>query len=100
MLLVALADQKERYGIYHFTNEGRTSWYEFAREIYRQAREKKLVNRDVEIMPITTEEYPTRARRPRNSFLCKDKVKDAFGVSIRSWQSALSEHLDELKESQ
>jgi len=90
-----VAEGRNEYGIYHFANEGRTNWYAFAREIYEQAHRRGLVNNEVEIMPIATEEYPTRAKRPRNSYLSKEKVKRVFGVKIRSWQEALQEYLDE-----
>lgn len=87
----------DRYGIYHYTNIGNTSWYEFAREIYRQAMRTGLVNRDVDIVPITTEKYPTRAMRPPYSCLSTEKIRDTFGVTIRSWHEALRECIEELK---
>ncbi len=90
-----IAEGRNEYGIYHFANEGRTNWYVFAREIYEQGRKRGLVNNEVEIIPIPTEEYPTRAKRPRNSYLSKERVKSVFGVTIRSWEKALQEYLAE-----
>jgi dTDP-4-dehydrorhamnose reductase len=95
----AILDIVERrvipYGIYHYTNEGRTNWYEFAAEIYRQAREHGLARPGVELVPVGSAEYPTRARRPRNSFLSKEKIRNTFGVAIRDWRDALRSYFDE-----
>jgi dTDP-4-dehydrorhamnose reductase len=59
----------DKYGIYHATNEGYCSWYEFACEIFM------LAGLDVEVGPIKTEDYPTKAKRPRNSCINKRKLK-------------------------
>ncbi|MBM4314936.1 MAG: dTDP-4-dehydrorhamnose reductase [Deltaproteobacteria bacterium] len=88
----------DRYGIYHFTNEGRTHWHAFAAAIYQAARERGLLEREVKITPITTDQYPTRARRPANSYMSKEKIRRVFGISIRPWQEALSELIEELTE--
>lgn len=79
------------FGTYHFTNEGWTTWFEFAGEIHRLAREAGILTRDVRLVPIKTDQYPTKAVRPANSCLCKEKIKAAFGIPIRSWQTALGE---------
>ena len=79
------------YGTFHFTNEERTNWFEFAREIYRQAGQAGLLNREVRLIPIKTDQYPTRALRPANSCLSKQKIKEAFKITIRPWQDALNE---------
>ena len=77
------------YGTYHFTNEGRTNWFEFASLILELAGKHHLVDRKVRLTPIKTEEYPTKAMRPANSYLSKEKIKTMLGISIRSWQEAL-----------
>ena len=79
------------YGTFHFTNEERTNWFEFAREIYRQAGQAGLLNREVRLIPIKTDQYPTRTLRPANSCLSKKKIKDVFNIPVRSWQEALAE---------
>ncbi len=96
MILHVTRTGSEKFGIYHYTNEGKTSWYEFAQEIYIQARQTGLVNREVGIVPVTTEAYPTRAKRPKYSYLSKEKIQKTFGISIRSWQDALQECIEEL----
>lgn len=83
----------DRYGIFHFTNEGRTNWYEFAKEIHQLARERGIVQKEVNIVPIPTEQYPTRAVRPRNSLLSKEKIKRELGVECREWKIALEEYI-------
>ncbi|HPO47014.1 MAG TPA: dTDP-4-dehydrorhamnose reductase, partial [Spirochaetota bacterium] len=88
-------DDSHKYGIYHYTNEGVISWYDFACEIYRLAREYALTKRDVKIIPITSEEYPTRAIRPKDSSLSKEKIKRELGVECRNWKEALEEFLKE-----
>ena len=79
------------YGTFHFTNEGRTNWFEFAREIHDQALRQGLLEKAVRIVPIRTDQYPTRATRPFNSCLSKEKIKSAFGILVRPWQSALAD---------
>jgi dTDP-4-dehydrorhamnose reductase len=92
-------DFGSRFGTYHFTNEGSTNWYEFAREIYGKARECGLVGKEVEIIPIESSDYPAKAKRPMNSLLSKEKIKRTFGMQIRRWEEALEEFLRNLRES-
>ncbi|UCB46220.1 MAG: dTDP-4-dehydrorhamnose reductase [Spirochaetota bacterium] len=86
------------YGVYHYSGEGKTSWFYFTQEIYARARTHGIVKRDVKISPITTEEYPADARRPRNSYLSKDKIKTSFKIEVPRWQDSLEEFLAEIKE--
>ncbi|HUX13196.1 MAG TPA: dTDP-4-dehydrorhamnose reductase [Spirochaetia bacterium] len=85
MLVKIVELDSQEYGTYHFTNEGKTTWYEFAREIYRQARDRGLVTSECRIEPITAAEYPTRAVRPRNSVLDTGKTRNTFLVSQPGW---------------
>jgi len=78
-----------QYGTFHFTNEGRTNWFEFATLILELARRYHLLDREVRLVPIRTEQYPTKALRPTNSHLSKEKIKEVFKIPIRSWQEAL-----------
>ncbi|WP_110927012.1 dTDP-4-dehydrorhamnose reductase [Bacillus massiliglaciei] len=90
-LLLELA-QSEIYGIYHATNEGFCSWSEFAEEIFKQA------HKEVTVHSITTEEYPTKAARPKNSRLSKNKIEENGFRRLPKWQDALSRYLTELEE--
>jgi len=73
--------------IYHYSNEGVLSWYDFSKEIMRMA---KLTCR---IIPIETKEYPTPAKRPHYSLLNKAKIKKEFNISIPFWKDSLDECL-------
>lgn len=73
----------DKYGVYHATNEGVCTWAEFAEEIF------KIAKLDVKVNHITTEEYPTRARRPMNSRMNKNSlVKNEFCL-LNNWHKAL-----------
>ena len=74
-------------GIYHFTNEGVCSWYDFANEIMDQSHLTCQVN------PIPSSAYPTRATRPFYSVLDKTKIKHTFNVQIRHWKKGLEKCL-------
>ncbi len=99
-ILKIIEDDSGSYGIYHFTNEGMTSWYEFARAIYKKAKRLGLIegNKKVEIQLIKTEDYPTAARRPKYSVLSKEKIKREFNLKIRDWDKALEDFLISLRE--
>ncbi len=84
------------YGIYNYTNEGKTTWYDFACEIYNQAKAMGKVNQEVTIKPVPSSAYPTKAKRPANSFLIKDKIKKTFQLAIPSWQDGLVRYLKEI----
>lgn len=92
-LAVLLSDmiETEKYGIYHATNEGICTWYEFTCEIFRQA------GIDIEVIPVTTEEYNAKAKRPANSRMSKDKL-DANGFRrLPPWQDALRRYLEAIR---
>ena len=81
----------DKYGIYHATNEGVCSWAEFAREIFR------LAGKDVTVQPVPTSAYPTRAVRPLNSRMSKDKLEKMGFSRLPDWQDALRRYLQELE---
>ena len=91
-LLIDMAET-EKYGYYHATNEGGyISWYDFAREIFRQAGYTTAVN------PVTTEEYGlSKAKRPFNSRLDKSKLAENGFTPLPAWQDALSRYLKEIE---
>lgn len=91
ILAIAHSDQWTK-GIYHFSNEGETSWYDFAVAI------RELEHLDCKINPIATEQYPTPARRPKYSLLDKTKIKETFGVQVPEWKQSLAEMLVKLEE--
>lgn len=74
-------------GIYHFTNEGVASWFDFTKAIFEIAGKKTNVN------PIPTSQYPTPAKRPLYSVLSKMKIKNTYGVNIPYWRDSLKKCL-------
>lgn len=82
----------EKYGIYHATNEGFCSWAEFAKEIF------KIAGKNVKVNSINTEDYPTRAVRPKNSRLSKEKLIENGFNPLPRWQDSLKKYLNELIE--
>ena len=87
-------NETEKYGYYHATNEGGyISWYDFTKEIYRQAGYK------TEVLPVTTAEYGlSKAARPFNSRLDKSKLVEAGFTPLPTWQDALSRYLKEIEQ--
>ncbi|MCZ4064434.1 dTDP-4-dehydrorhamnose reductase [Oxalobacter aliiformigenes] len=78
--------------VYHFTNEGVCSWYDFAVAIMQMAE------LPCKVLPIESRDYPTRAERPFYSVLNKKKIKNDFGLKIRYWRDALADVLKNMKE--
>ncbi|WP_045688963.1 dTDP-4-dehydrorhamnose reductase [Hymenobacter sp. AT01-02] len=78
-----IESQSQQYGIYHYSNEGVTSWYDFAHAIF------ELGNVAVRTVPIRTAEYPTKATRPAYSVMDKTKAKTQLGVAIPHWRDSL-----------
>lgn len=87
--------ETDKYGIYHATNEGLCSWYEFAVEIFRQA------GMNVNVLPVTSAEYKAaKAKRPFNSRMNKDKLEEMGFERLPAWQDALARYLEVLKASE
>jgi dTDP-4-dehydrorhamnose reductase len=87
-------------GIYHYTNEGNITWFDFAREIYRQGRALGLLSKDCAVKPCTSAEYPAKVKRPAWSVLDKGKIKAALGLEIPSWDKSLGNFLEHCYEPQ
>lgn len=81
-------------GTFHFSNAGAVSWAGFATEIFRQSAQRGGPSANV--VPITTAQYPTPARRPANSLLSHRAIQDAYGIKPRPWMEALADILEEL----
>ena len=76
--------------IYHYSNEGDCSWYELAKEIFKLANIKCKTN------PITTQQYQTPAKRPKNTVMSKDKVKKVFCLDIPIWEESIRTCINEI----
>lgn len=78
----------DKYGRYHATNEGLCTWYEFAGEIFTQA------GMNVKVNPVTSDEFPAKAKRPSNSRMSKEKLTEMGFERLPAWQDALKRYLD------
>jgi dTDP-4-dehydrorhamnose reductase len=83
--------ESDKYGIYQATNEGVCSWFEFAQKIF------EFSNIDINLNPISTEQYPTKAKRPKNSVMSKKNLVDNEFELLPSWQDALKRYLKEIE---
>ena len=83
--------QTDKYGRYHATNEGICTWYEFACEIFKQA------GMNVSVAPVSSDEYPAKAKRPSNSRMDKSKLTANGFTPLPTWQDALSRYLKEIQ---
>lgn len=91
-VILQILDKGVVPGVFHYSNEGVASWYDFTKAIHRLGGINNCV-----ISPIHTKEYPTPAARPHYSVLDKTKIKDTFGFIIPHWEEALAECIEELK---
>lgn len=85
------ANSHFKAGIYHYSNEGITTWYDFTKAIHHDAGITTC-----KVNPISTDQYPTRASRPQYSVLDKSKIKAAFGIQIPQWEDSLRVCIAEL----
>lgn len=89
-----IADSRAPTGTYHFVNAGETTWWGLAQQVFGQA--KSLGGPSPTVEPITTEEYPTPAKRPKNSRLSTAKLNADFAIHPRPWQAAVDEIVGKL----
>ncbi|SMC76210.1 dTDP-4-dehydrorhamnose reductase [Pedobacter africanus] len=82
-ILDIIASGKEAYGVYHYSNEGSVSWFDFAKGIF------ELSSTNVKVNPIPTSAYPTKATRPKFSVMDKSKIKSTFGIAVPYWRDSL-----------
>ena len=90
VIIHIIESKSEAYGLYHFSNEGVTSWYDFATAIF------ELAGLSVKVKALKTSEYPTKAKRPFYSVMDKTKIKQSLGIEISYWRDSLKICLAEL----
>ncbi|MGZ8511106.1 MAG: dTDP-4-dehydrorhamnose reductase [Chitinophagaceae bacterium] len=90
-ILDIISSQQWEAGIYHFSNEGQITWYDFAVAI------KELTENPCIVNPILTSQYPTPAKRPFYSVLDKTKIRQTFGISPKDWKGSLAVCIEKLK---
>lgn len=93
-----LAKKTAVHGIYHWADAGVASWYDFAVAIQEEARHLGILQNEISIKPIRTEDYPTPAKRPAYSVLDKTATWEALGYTASHWRNSLRLMLKELKE--
>lgn len=86
--LIYLVENKSEYGIYQLSNDGVASWYDFAKEILKDA--------NVAVAPVTSDKFPQKATRPKHAVMSLEKAK-ATGFVIPTWQEALHDFLESIK---
>lgn len=91
VILGVIECNSELYGIYHFSNQGVTSWQEFAKAIF------KLSKSETKAIPIPSSEYPTDAKRPMYSVLNRSKIKAAFKIEIPYWEDSLRDAISNIE---
>lgn len=80
-------------GIYHFTNMGNISWYDFACKINELGKKYGFVTNECKVEPCTTDKFPAKAHRPAYSVLSKDKVQKTLGIKIPEWEISLEKFI-------
>jgi len=85
-----IQSENKSYGIYHYSNEGVTSWFDFAKAIF------DISNTTVKVNPIPGSAYPTKAKRPAFSVMDKSKIKSTFNIQIPYWRDSLVECIKQL----
>jgi len=96
-ILQLIMDVSDKYGVYHFSGEGKTNWHEFASEIYRLALTYGITDRKVLINPVDSSKYPQKAKRPAYSYMLKDKLYGTFGYRSKNWKETLEEYIKSIK---
>ncbi|WP_291118252.1 dTDP-4-dehydrorhamnose reductase [Empedobacter sp. UBA7248] len=89
-ILTIISKDDLTYGIFNYSNEGECSWFEFAQKI------KEFSNSTIEINPVPTSAYPTKAKRPAYSLLDKSKINEVYQLDIPTWEDSLKEELKHL----
>jgi dTDP-4-dehydrorhamnose reductase len=93
-ILDIIQNKSKAFGLYHYSNEGVTSWYDFAKAIF------ELASYSIKVKPIKTVEYPTKATRPIFSVMDKGKVKNTFDIQIPYWRESLAICISRIEKSE
>jgi len=84
VILTIIKDEPKKYGLYHYSNEGVASWYDFAKAVFEFAEV------DMKVLPVASSAFVTKAKRPHYSVLDKTKIKAALGIEIPYWRESLN----------
>jgi len=92
-IIELIKSDSDKYGIYHYSGEGITNWYEFTLEIYRLSLKYGIIKKDIKINPVDSSQYPVKAKRPAHSYMLKDKLFNTFNYRPADWKAALEEYI-------
>ncbi len=84
----------DKYGIYNFSGEGKTTWYDFTCAVYKIGRDNGLIGKDTVINPIDSSSFHTKAKRPEYSYLLKNKLSIVFNYKPADWHETLEKYLN------
>ena len=90
-----IKDDSNKFGIYHYSDEGKITWFDFTVKIYEIGLELAILNKTVNIIPIKTDEYPFKTKRPHYSLLNKMKVMKSLNFKVINWEINLLDYLKE-----
>ncbi len=90
-ILEIIQKRNNNYGLYHYSGEGHCTWYDFSLEIERMGLKYNLLKNKTKIIPVSSEEFPTKALRPLNSLLLKDKFVKNTGMRPKHWRESLED---------
>ncbi|RMD99215.1 MAG: NAD(P)-dependent oxidoreductase, partial [Bacteroidetes bacterium] len=96
LILAILPGAEGKWGTYHLAQPDAVSWHGFAEAIFAEARKQGMSLKVRQVRPITTDEYPTPAKRPKNSVLDCAKFETTFGLLIKPWRESLKDVIREL----
>jgi dTDP-4-dehydrorhamnose reductase len=91
--IISIVKTNDHPGTYHFSDEGCITWHTFACEIQKQAIGLGLLTREIPIEPVSSDEYPTPAKRPLWSVMDKGLIRQTFSLQVPSWKDSLSAYL-------
>jgi len=86
-ILKIIEDNKQEYGLYHYSNLGQTTWFEFAKTIF------DLSNTKIKVNPVTSNQFKTKATRPKYSVMDKTKISKVLDIKIPDWKKSLENHI-------
>lgn len=95
-IIAIVSSTRPKFGTYHYTDAGETTWHEFARRILRVGAERGYIDGPRTIKALATSEYPTKASRPQYSVLSKAKIVADYGVKVPAWQDSLDAFFDRI----
>ena len=85
VIMKIISTEEKEYGVFHFSNYPETTWFDFAKKIAELSKSKIKIN------PISTEQYPTPAKRPMRSTMCLDKIENSYNIEPKYWENSLEE---------